>query len=116
MPLSCPWGVDPPVIEVMIDRVLHQNFTAGGVVVEVAGSDELDVGPVRAEIDSLQRAIPADPPVVQVMIDRIADQELCAEDGSECTGGNHADIGPIRAEIDSRQRAGEDVDLPVVKV
>jgi hypothetical protein len=58
--------LDPPLVQVIVDRVAHQNFGVGGVVVEVTRGQKLHIAPMGAEIHASQRAARCiDPPIVK---------------------------------------------------
>ena len=99
---------DPPLGELTVGGVAHQQFPVregdGFVVVGVA--DQLNVAPIRAEIDTGELILRVDPPFIEVMIDRILHQHFVLIGGDlvvEKVDGNELDVGPIRTEIDARE-------------
>src|SRR5215203_2467278 len=109
-------GIDPPFVEVIIDRVAHQQLVAGSVIVQMTRGEELNIGPIGAEIISLKSAAGRiDPPVVQMMIDSVVDQNVGPAIGAEFSSPDESDVIPRRAQIDSL-KVIVGIDPPIVQV
>jgi hypothetical protein len=106
---------NPPLVEVTVGGVTHQQLFVCAIVVELAVTDQLNVRPIRAEVDAAELILRVDPPFIEVMIDRILHQNLAAAVGAEVAGGDELHVGPIGAEIDPLQRVVE-IDPPLVEM